>query len=156
MSALARSNHPSSEMRCPGEEATLAASRQSGNSSSAHVYALEGHPTASQHQPPDEVGEGGAGGVVKHRLPTIIVIDFLPYQRRYSPAENTAAQCSRLTAGAKTAVGCAMAQSSSDLTQARAPCPTQRHLAGRFCSPYETAKGILSDALCGVARSPTA
>jgi hypothetical protein len=43
-----------------------------------HVYALEGHPTASQHQPPDEVGEGGAGGVVKHRLPTIIVIDFLP------------------------------------------------------------------------------
>jgi hypothetical protein len=43
-----------------------------------HVYALEGHPMASQHQPPDEVGEGGAGGVVKHPLPTIIVIDFPP------------------------------------------------------------------------------
>jgi hypothetical protein len=61
------------------------ASRQSGTverktlwEGVVHVYALEGHPMASQHQPPDEVGEGGAGGVVKHPLPTIIVIDFPP------------------------------------------------------------------------------
>ena len=90
-SALARPNHPSSEMRCSGEEAALAPpgsecvkaireqfERKTVWEGAVHVFALEGHPTASQHQPPDEVGEGGAGGVVKHRLPTIIVIDFLP------------------------------------------------------------------------------
>ncbi len=67
--------------------------------------------------------------------------DRLPTNAATPPLKIQRAQCSRLTSGAKTAVGCAMAQSSSDLTQARAPCPTQRHLAGRFCSPYETANG---------------
>ncbi|MGA6965496.1 MAG: hypothetical protein WBZ51_18030 [Xanthobacteraceae bacterium] len=77
--------------RCSGEEAALAPpgsecvkaireqfERKTVWEGVVHVYALEGHPTASQRQPPDEVGEGGAGGVVKHPLPTIIVIDFPP------------------------------------------------------------------------------
>jgi hypothetical protein len=61
---LARPNHPSSEMRCSGEEAALAPpgsecvkaireqfERKTLWEGVVHVYALEGHPTASRRIP---------------------------------------------------------------------------------------------------------